>query len=634
MLKKKIVEYVSDLRKNKYVTRYLKKIKENKYITKYLRKARENKYIDGCLKKLEKNKYIASCLSKLRQRKYFIPTLIIFFLIVCFGITAIVKSANNAKTAETLSIATNVAETDFYDAKYDEAIDEYTKMQEKQKDQWPIWNVKIAEVYSVKGEFVKSNDMLQKAYEARNKIMDDKKKKIDNLQEKDEELGNYITFTWLMNGEYSKASEYGEMFLQSYPDDKELLKTMFTVYLVNGNNDKAKEIINSYQKGDETAGDLADLARMNMLVNNYDECFSLLKDAWDKDKNEIRIFDVIEEIANYDKAGAIDKITKLQKDKPDELAYKVWAAKIYSMSKDSADKAKKLIDELSTQDVGDATLNLIKANMYDSSNNSDALNYILDQMEENNPESLVGYNSAAWLSYNKEDYDEAFKDCEKSIMLDRDYADNYTSLIPEILEKQDKSEEAQAYFRTALFKDPFNYDLILKTAEYYGNTLKDSTKALNYYNLASKINPKDAEIYYNMALVKVNTQRYDEAIDLLKKSISINSKNVKYHRALGTAYINKGKNDDAIKEIRTAYNLDNNDIETLNNAGCYYISIEGDVNRGMTNLKAAYDGINENTSPEDKETITDNYNRIKNLSDAYNKRNGASLKVPDLKLFY
>lgn len=634
MLKEKIIEYINDLRKNKYISGYLKRIKENRYIAKYLKKIRENKYIAEWLKKIKGNKYIASCLSKLRQKKYLIPTVIIFLLIVCLGITAVVKSVNNAKVAATLSIATNAAETDFYDAKYDEAIEEYTKMQEKQKDQWPIWNVKIAEIYSVKGDFVKSNDMLQKVYEARNKIIDGKNKKIDDLQEKDEELGNYITFTWLMNGEYSKALEYGEMFLQNYPDDKALLKTMFTVYLANGDNDKAKEIINAYQDGAETAGDLADLARMNMLINNYDECFSLLKDAWNKDKNEIRIFDVIEEIADYDKAGALDKIAKLQKADPDELAYKVWTAKVYSMSKDSADKAKKLIDELSNKDVGDFTLNLIKADMYDSSDNPDALNYVLDQMEKNNPESLVGEQAAAWLAYNNQDYDEAFKDCEKSIILDRNYADNYTSLVPEILEKQDKSEEAQAYFRTALFKDPLNYDLILKTAEYYGNTLKDSNEALNYYNLASKINPKDAEIYYNMALVKVNNQRYDEAIDLLNKSISINSKVVKYHRALGTVYMNKEKNDDAIKEIRAAYNLDNNDIETLNNAGCYYISVEGDVNRGMTNLKAAYDGINEDTSPEDKETITDNYNRIKNLSDAYNKRNGASLKVPDLKLFY
>lgn len=99
-------------------------------------------------------------------------------------------------------------------------------------------------------------------------------------------------------------------------------------------------------------------------------------------------------------------------------------------------------------------------------------------------------------------------------------------------------------------------------------------------------------------------------------------------------YLNKEKGEDALKEIRAAYAIDKNDILTLNNAGCYYVAIEGDLSRGLVNFKAAYDGINDKTSEEDKDTISENYNRVRNLSDAYNKRNGATLKIPDLKLFY
>lgn len=66
------------------------------------------------------------------------------------------------------------------------------------------------------------------------------------------------------------------------------------------------------------------------------------------------------------------------------------------------------------------------------------------------------------------------------------------------MEKQDKSENAEPYFRTALYKEPFNYNILIKLAEYYGNTVKDSSRALYYYTLASKMNPNDAEVYYNM----------------------------------------------------------------------------------------------------------------------------------------
>lgn len=577
-------------------------------------------------------KQIKEYISVLKKNKYLIPAItIIVSLSVTIGITVMVKSIIG-KDKEEVSIATNTAEAAFYNGKYDAAIDGYKKFQEK--EEWPIWNVKIAEIYSVEGDFTKSNKILENVYETRNKIIDTTKEAQDTLEVKDKELTNYIVFTALMNGDGKKALEYGELFLQDYPNDKNLLKTMFTVYMINGNKEKAKEIVDIYPRSDETASDLAILARMNMLVDDFDDGFDLLKDAWYKDKNEVKIFDIIAQISDYNETDILDKIAKLEKKEPNELAYKMWNAKIYSMSKDSAEKASELVDKLESEDVGNVNLMLIKANMYQNAGETDKSEEVLEEIIKNDSDSFIGYHAAAWQAYNNKKYDEAFKNCEKSIVLSRDYPDNYGFLIPEIMTKQNKSKEAEPYFRTALYKEPFNYNIIIKIAEYYGNTVKDTTKALYYYDLASKIKPNDAEIYYNMALIKVNNQREDEAIELLKKSISINDKVPKYHRALGTVYLNKAKNEDALKEIRNAYAIDKNDILTLNNAGCYYISIEGDLNRSMVNFKSAYNGINEKTSAEERDTITNNYNRVKDLSDAYNKRNGATLKVPDLVLFY
>ena len=309
-------------------------------------------------------------------------------------------------------------------------------------------------------------------------------------------------------------------------------------------------------------------------------------------------------------------------------------AKIYSMSKDSAEKADELIEKLNGEDVGNVSLMLIKANMYQNMGRMEKAKEVLDKVIKENPKSFIGYHAAAWQAYNNQKYDAAFKDCVKSIVMNKDYPDNYGFLIPEILTKQKKGEEVEPYYRTALYKEPFNYNIMIKIAEYYGNTVKNTAKALFYYDLAARMKPNDCEIYYNMALINLNNQKPDDAIELLKKSIAIDDKDSKYHRALGTVYLNKEKNDDALKEIRKAYSIDKKDILTLNNAGCYYISVDGDIDRGVVNLKAAYDGMTKETSAEDREIITENYNRVKELSKAYNKRNGASLKVPDLKLFY
>ena len=593
----------------------------------------KNSFIHSVLENEKFKKYILP----ISKNKYFIPAVsIILCLSVSVGITAGLKSVMTTKPAEETSIASNSAEAAFYNKKYDVAIAEYTKMQENEKD-WPIWNMKIAEIYSVKGEFVKSNELIEKVYQARNKLVDTKDKDkivIDNLEAKDKELMNYIAFTTLMNGDYKKSLEYGEVFLRKYPTDKNLLKTMLTIYLVNGNKDKAKEIVDIYPIDKESASDLAILARMNMLVDDFDEGFTLLKDAWYKDKNEIKVFDVIAQITDYNKTDVLDRISKLEKKDPNELAYKMWEAKIYSMSKDSAEKAEKLIEKLENEDVGNINLMLIKTNMYQNMEEIEKAKEILDEIINNDPKSFIGYHTAAWQACNNQKYDEAFKDCVKSIIMSKDYPDNYGFLMTEILTKQKKGEEAEPYFRTALYKEPFNYNIMVKIAEYYGNITKDTSKALYYYDLASKMKPNDAEIYYNMALINLNNQRHDEAIELLKKSITLNDKSAKYHRAIGTVYLNKEKNEDALKEIRKAYAIDKNDILTLNNAGCYYISVDGDVNRGLVNLKAAYDGMTKDTSSEDREIITENYNRVKELSKEYNKRNGATLKVPDLKLFY
>lgn len=592
---------------------------------------------DNLIHNILENEKFRKYVLPVRKNKYFIPAIsIILCLSVSVGITATIKSVMAVKPVEETSIAANSAEAAFYNKKYDVAIAEYTKMQENEKD-WPIWNVKIAEIYSVKGEFVKSNELIEKAYQARNKLVDTKDKDkvvIDNLEAKDKELMNDIVFTSLMNGEYKKSLEYGEVFLRKYPTDKDLLRTMLTIYLVNGNKDKAKEIVDLYPIDKESASDLAILARMNMLVDDFDEGFTLLKDAWYKDKNEVKVFDVIAQITDYNKADVLDRISKLEKKDPNELVYKMWLAKIYSMSKDSAEKADELIEKLDDQEVGNVNLMLIKANMYQNMGEVEKAKEVLDEVIKEDPKSFIGYHAAAWQAYNNKSYDEAFKDAVKSIIINKDYPDNYGFLIPEILTEQKKGEGAEPYFRTALYKEPFNYNIMVKIAEYYGNTIKDTAKALYYYDLAARMKPNDAEIYYNMALINLNNQRPDDAIQLLKKSISINDKSTKYHRALGTVYLNKEKNEDALKEIRIAYAIDKNDILTLNNAGCYYISVDGDVSRGMVNLKAAYDGMTKETSQEDREIITENYSRIKELSKEYNKRNGATLKIPDLKLFY
>ena len=554
---------------------------------------------------------------------------IIGVLLFAFTILNICKLTSSTKE-EVPVITTNKAEEYFYEGKYDKAIEEYKKLQET--EEWPMYSVKIAEVVSVSGDIDKSNNILEESVVKRNELID--KNGIESYENQDIEFGNYVALTYLMNGTYDKALEYGEFFMNDHKDNKEFERTMFTIYMANGKLDEAKGILDGYSVDEESSYDLALYAKMNILVAEWDKGFDLLKNAWYKNKDEIKVYDVIAQISAYNRNEVIMKISDLSKKSPNELCYKVWLTKCYSMLETTTNEASTLLNEIKDEDLGQTVFKTVIAKIYQHSAKKAEAEKILSDLSINGEESYIGYHNTAWYYLEMGDYDKAFEYCKKSIVLNKDYPDNYGFLIPEIMEKSNKGQEVEPYFRTAMIKEPFNYNIMLKIADYYWNTEGNSKKAYSYFELASFLKPSDGDIYYNMALTKLKEGDIIKTVELLKKSSSIDEISSKYHRTLSTVYVNEGNNKEALNEIKKAYSLDENDILTLNNAGCYYISIDGDLKRGIINLKAAYNGLTSSTDQDTRKIIEDNYNKAKTLNEAYNKNKGEELQVPDFQLFY
>lgn len=565
-----------------------------------------------------------------------LPSILTIGLSMIFVVTLVLILTNNISTKEevvvpastTVSITQNSGEESFYLGEYDEAIKEYEKLDKD--SEWPIYKVKIAEVCSVKGDYERANSFIDEAYETRNSLIENDKDGI--YKEKDAELGNYITLISLFDGKNELALEYGEIFLKANPDNKELQRTMFTVYLLLKDENKAKEILEKYSVDEKDSYDLALYARMNMLINKWDEGFKYLKKAWHLNKDEVKVFDIISQEASYDREGIINKLKELTEKEPKEIAYKAWLVKCYTMSDKTMNEAEKLYKEIKKEDLGEYVFNTVVAKIYQyRGENVKANELIRNVIYEKN---LIGYQTTAWYYYDKKEYDKAIEYCKKGILENNEYPDNYGFLMTDIMIKKGESELAEPYFRTALIKEPFNYNIILKAADYYQYTMDNSEKAYEYLNFASLIKPDNADIYYNMAMTKINLRKSDEAIKLINKAISLDEENGKYHRALGTIYLEEGNKDKAIEEIRVAYDINNNDILTLNNAGCYYISVENNIPRGYENIKGAYDKISKNTDEETKKYITKNYEKAKSLLNEYNNDSDKKLEIPDLHLFY
>ena len=106
---------------------------------------------------------------------------------------------------ENVNIITNSAENFYYQYEYDRAINEYNEMQ--LEDPWPIWSVKIADIYSLKSEVEKSDTILKESILVRDRIIGEEG--LEDYLEKDRELISKILFVFNMNGKYDETITFG-----------------------------------------------------------------------------------------------------------------------------------------------------------------------------------------------------------------------------------------------------------------------------------------------------------------------------------------------------------------------------------------------------------------------------------------
>ncbi len=438
-----------------------------------------------------------------------------------------------------------------------------------------------------------------------------------------------------MNKDYKGALKDGQDALTSYPKDTKIIKTMFTVYMANNDLKSASDLISNYPVNKKSAYDMAEYSRMMMIVGRWDEGTNLLKNAWAIDKDEYKIYDVLSQSYSYNKDILMQKLTELSVKNPNDISYKMWLAKIYSLSPDTSEQANILLNSINKENCGKIEVNLIKASILQNTNQVSKSDSLLNSVIKKYPEDYRVLHTAGWYYLNKKDYSKALQYCKESIVKNKDYPDNYCFLMPEILKAQGKSIEGEPYFRIAMSKEPYNYNIMLNVANFYWITSQNIDKSIDYFKLAEIIKPSDSEIKYSMANVYLNAQKDAEAIGLLNQCIKLDASIPKYHRMLGTVYLTEKNGAEAIKEIRLAYQADLQDILTLSNAGCYYITFEADLTRGIYNLQKAAEGITATTDAYVKEKISDNYAKAKKLqSDYSNGKSNEKFQIPEFTLFY
>ncbi|MBS5884856.1 MAG: tetratricopeptide repeat protein [Clostridium sp.] len=597
-------------------------VKKLKIVIKPLGKSinRTSKKINNTYKKMnKKNPYIEP---------------VVMIGIPCLFVLAMILGIKSFTTVEEINITKNSAEYLYYENKYDESIEEYNKMQKEEN--WPIWTVKSADIYSIKGDIKKSSSLLKEAIIKRDRVI--KEEGFDNYKDKDIELINSMLFTFIMNKEYDEAISLGEQYINEYGRNKEILKTLFSAYISNNHIYKAEMLTEEYPIDEKSAYDVCVLANMNMLINRWDKGLELLKDAWYLDKNELKIYDVIEDMSSFNNEKLIESIQAKIENNTNEDAYKMLLAKAYSVSKETANDAEELMKDLDDNNVDGIASDFINYEICKSrNNNSEAEEYLEEaerKAEKEKKDSYVTYYISAVKAFNNEKYEEAFNLAKKSIIANQEYTNNYESLIPDILLAKGNIKPTEAYFRTAMKKEPYNYETIIKIANYYSNYESNNEKARNYYELALNIKKDDSELYFKLAKLDIVDEKWEDASNNLKEAIKLDEDNPEYYRTLGAVYLKSSKNEEGIELTRKAYSMNEKDILALNNAGWYYLMVENDIARGYENIKAAYEEIPASMDESTKNFLIENYNKSKEVYDKFLKDSSQEFKITGLKLFY
>lgn len=560
-----------------------------------------------------------------RKSKYFEPTLIITLTLLFSFI--VICSMKAIMSEEVITISNNAAEEYYYEGKFDEAISEYERIQKE--NEWPRYKLKMADIYSIKGDYDKSNSLLKEVIIIRNKLIEENDKYIDE----DKDLINGVVFTFYMNGQYEEATSLGEDYLKNTNIYKPLIDTLFLVYISNGQTTKAERLIESYPLDSASAYDLSNFAKMQIMVGNIDEGIEYLKKSWDIDSNEVNIVDVMNEVTYYKKEDIIKKVKKLSEENSKESFYKILMAKLYSTSDKTIESAEKIINSVGEK-VSLVNVNIVKAEIYTIKDKANEAKKAIEKVIDYDDNSYLSDYLRARLYYNNGDSVKAYEYAKKTIISNDNYDNAWGLLIPEIMNSTKKVELSEAYYRVALSKDPLNYNLIIRIADYYKDIKLNYSKAKEYYLRALRINPSKEELYYALASIELLSENLEGAAEFLEKAIKDETTDGKYYRTLGYVYLKMEENEKAIESIKNAYLLNENDILALNNAAYYYITVEKDIWRGYSNIEAAYNEIPQNLDEKSRLIIEENYNKTKSALDEYLDSGETNLNVPELQYIY
>jgi len=167
------------------------------------------------------------------------------------------------------------------------------------------------------------------------------------------------------------------------------------------------------------------------------------------------------------------------------------------------------------------------------------------------------YYQAGWCCNEMEKFEDAIDYLKKYTPLtNNDKRDKYNELGFCYYKLQDSKNAIEQYDQTlSIFPD--NGLALRQLANVYYDIEEDHDSATIYYEKALKVDKEASKpVYYKLAWLYNDAERYDDAINLLLKAIQYDSEDSGLREELGFAYYMKGEYEFAITQLNKAISLD------------------------------------------------------------------------------
>jgi tetratricopeptide (TPR) repeat protein len=154
------------------------------------------------------------------------------------------------------------------------------------------------------------------------------------------------------------------------------------------------------------------------------------------------------------------------------------------------------------------------------------------KMDSNSVEAL--YQAARW-NMNKNDYKTAERLLNRLLTLDST-SSRTLGRYAMMLHETGRAKLALAYYKNAIERNEYDFNLAYNLGELYLSDLKDDENAKKYFLKAIDIEPNVWQSYFKLGLIYMENNFYDTAINYLTKADGYSAENPRILYLLATAY--------------------------------------------------------------------------------------------------